>query len=398
MKLHSLVLFCASCLRLAGTRARASLLLPSQPQHRVSYRPQAKASIRSIATYLKSANPKQHQEHLKCRIPLETGQTWSGCLWSSWGERMSTLSVCYASAEQAPSYNSQIIKSPEESTATGGFNGCSLWPTHWLAIRTAIETPTNMPEQLKEQANSLIEQLLSLRALSQTCKRLRSYTLPLLWASASVDSFDEVGRLRETLRHSPGLAAHIRSFRFTWNPEWIQYWEWYSKGDTRKQYKPLDLAFRNRYKMWLDLGRKLGAEIEHRITLERNPRPQAFFKHRGIESCAPGKPPLIDGRDPKEVSSYDWSAPRLGDISGPDGKGEDRLIKNPKDFNSCIIEICSQLTSLEAFSWQSSQIPLPRAAFDALAKLPRLARLHPRLLMDNGDVHPREYRAYESVL
>lgn len=250
-----------------------------------------------------------------------------------------------------------------------------------------------MTDELRNQARSDLQTIRDLRALSQTCKLLRSYTLPLLWSSATVCSFDELGRVRETLRVSPGLAAHVRSFEFSWNPEWIQHWDYYTIGGAKKVFKPLDLAFRNRYTMWLELSRKLGVEIEYGVTAGRIPRPEAYFMHGNMKSSGPGKPPLIEGRDPKEVSSYDWNAPRLGEISGPDGKGQDRLIKSAEDFNSCIIEIISQLTSLQKFSWSSGQVPMPRAAFDALAKLPRITHLHPQLLMDNGDVHPRKYAA-----
>lgn len=189
---------------------------------------------------------------------------------------------------------------------------------------------------------------------------------------------------------TPGLAAHVQTFLFDWNPDWFECGEYIADDDTRKKFKPLDVAFSNRWQIWADLAAKVHAEIQH-IIVDSEFRPtRACFVHNGIRYCAPGDPPLIEGHDPKEVSSYDWNATTWGgEISGPDGKGEDRLIKTANDFNECVTEVFRQLTALENFGWWSSAVPMPRAAFNALAKLTK--RFHVQLRMDNGDIHPREY-------
>lgn len=58
----------------------------------------------------------------------------------------------------------------------------------------------------------LKETLLTLRALSQTCRSLRAFTLPMLWAECHISRVAELPRLVQTLRSSPHIAGYVRSF------------------------------------------------------------------------------------------------------------------------------------------------------------------------------------------
>lgn len=75
-----------------------------------------------------------------------------------------------------------------------------------------------LPPSAKEADLHLQNSLKALRSLSNTCRKLRAFVLPELWATVDVATIDELGRLRETLRVSPSLALHIRQFSFLWQP------------------------------------------------------------------------------------------------------------------------------------------------------------------------------------
>lgn len=91
-------------------------------------------------------------------------------------------------------------------------------PPHaeWLPIRLSWDVG---PDPAAHDGTE--EKIRTLRALSQTCKSLQSVVLPFLWQNVQLDTVAELGRLRETLRVSPHLAYHIRSFCFIWNPAFI---------------------------------------------------------------------------------------------------------------------------------------------------------------------------------
>lgn len=52
--------------------------------------------------------------------------------------------------------------------------------------------------------------------------------------------------------------------------------------------------------------------------------------------------------------------------AGPGCKGEDPRIKNAEDFNSCITEIVTRLTSLKVFHWETEITPIPLRVFRVL--------------------------------
>lgn len=237
-----------------------------------------------------------------------------------------------------------------------------------------------------------------LRSLSQTCRSLRAYCLPLLWSVVQVEKVSELGRLRETLRASPSIASHIRSFRFAWRLYDNKFEEYAEKEETL-----LDVAFGNRWRMWEERKDELGCEAvwdnkhahfeedttEVRVTL--------YFEQEHVRGCwdrlyvAPGKcfPKVLNGvyKDGElvggetDVADYFMFEPygshtvKKGGV-GPDDNGEDHLLKSPAEFFACVDEIVSQLSSLQTFGWDTPFTPVPVGAFAALASLTTLTSLH----------------------
>lgn len=201
--------------------------------------------------------------------------------------------------------------------------------------------------------------LRTLRALSQTCKFLRALALPVLWSVVHVDSVAQLGRLRETLRVSPQLGQLVRTFCFLW-------WD-YSGNDYRhypeQEGALLDMAFRDRRQMWEDLAKKHDCKISTR----RN-------GHRSFR---------LHGRVFQE--------PPIEGSTGPDGNGEDLLIKSSEQFTRCIIEVVSQLSSLHAFGWSTGMTPMPLGVFNALLSLETLTSLHLSMILHRCVVDACEF-------
>lgn len=212
-----------------------------------------------------------------------------------------------------------------------------------------------------------------LRVLSQTCRALRAFALPLLWEVVHVQSVEELGRLAEVLRVSPHLARYVKNFCLLW-----RYFDAdsldYSLDYYPVEYGPLlDMAFRDRRQMWLTLAELHGCEIQRGVSNSR------FFQFNGQALREPGR----------AVTSSSSEEARV-DFSGPDGNGEDRFIKNAEQFNECIIEVVYQLTSLQTFGWDTKVTPIPPGACDALSQLDTLTALHVNMETRRGNVHSCE--------
>lgn len=252
----------------------------------------------------------------------------------------------------------------------------------WLAIKLdwkphGISADEYRPNLDGEEQVLLEDTVRSLRSLSQTCQRLRAIALPRLWAVVHVESLQELGRLRETLRVSPHLAQFIRSFVFLWD----------MNGDYSKlQHYPqqegslLDLAFRDRTQMWTELRDRFNYEIlEQRFCTLNSYSIQRYFRHDSKSFFEPGQPPLRGGTDSQadvdDENSYDWGAPRLPS-SGPDGKGQDALIQNADQAQDALTEVIAQFSALQTFGWSSPVLTVPGGAFEALQNLTTITSLH----------------------
>lgn len=154
----------------------------------------------------------------------------------------------------------------------------------------------------------------------------------------------------------------------------------------------LDLAFRDRLQMWKDLVEKHNAQTQLEMYdmmsdfLSPSPKARLYFEHDGDRYYEPSEPPLAT--EPTGGSMFKWDK-RVGGV-GPDGKGEDKLIKTAAQFIECCEEIVAQLSSLETFRWNTYITPMPPGIFESLAKLTSLKRFHPGLTLDSGIVHARK--------
>lgn len=82
---------------------------------------------------------------------------------------------------------------------------------------------------------------------------------------------------------------------------------------------------------------------------------------------------------------YDWQASQIGG-RGPDGDGDDELIKNPAQFLDCMTEVVRTLSSIEVFGWETPVIPMPDGVFEALRKSPSLTGLRLKFSAFSGKV------------
>lgn len=276
-----------------------------------------------------------------------------------------------------PEYNS-----PEEIRDASGAQ-------RWLPIKLTWPHREYIRHHDKESRIKSEEGIKMLRALSQTSRRLRLIVLPLLWAVVHVDKVEELGRLRETFRALPGLAHYVKSFAFSWTMGGD-----YGDCDNfpERDGTLLDLAFRNRCRIWDKVYEQYDGEIQWNSRLEK----WCFVV--GDEDDdedlviypAPGKFPMLwdDEEQTEGVSQFDLDGRTEG--NGPDGKGPDRLIKNAQQLNDCMTDILTQLSSLETLGWTTFALPMPAAAVPALSRT-TLTSICYCMFVFRGNLHAREY-------
>lgn len=213
-------------------------------------------------------------------------------------------------------------------------------------------------------------QMLAARSLSWTSRILRAFALPQAWpAEVRITTLAQLGKLREMLRASPLTRTHIKSFVF----------DWHMGRDgcaAIMDFPPetgslLQLAFRNRRQLWQELA------LQWNCSVVDNGGSGRRFSHNGRTYGEPGR-----GGGPG---------------SGPDGKGEDALIKSPQDLNACIIEVIGLLPCLDSFSWKSSVTPMSAETCDALAQHSTLKSLHVTMSSCRNNAHACQYRSLASV-
>lgn len=273
-----------------------------------------------------------------------------------------------------------MISDPEHIT-WARVDDCKPKLPQWLPIRP---TSHNAPYSYSSIAPEFLAPAKMLRALSQTCRRLREFCLPLLWRIVHVRTVAELGRLSKVLQVSPSVASLIRSFCFLWDmaneaPGTACYQLPASSGSL------LDLAFVNRFAAWEDWahGHGLKPRVDEKNIL--------YVVFQGDVIYAPGRYESYHAREDKDGNPWwDPYEDRYGCI-GPDGLGEDGIINSPQEFNDCIVEVVARLSSLETFGWMTSVAPLPFKAFASLRKLTTLSSLHYTFSRGRGNVHFREY-------
>lgn len=226
---------------------------------------------------------------------------------------------------------------------------------YWFALGNHwTNTPNLLPELLAQR-----EAVKTLRALSHTCRRLRSFSLPLLWQVVHIRTVEHLGQLRECLRMQPGVAPLIRRFTFAWHLSGGEYWkcEPYAGPATT-----LDMAFIDRGAQWDQLLAETGSVQEEVGSY------QSHFMYAGMQYDEPGQP--------AEGPEYDEDEGTRNWRSGPDGLGPDAYIKSASDFNAAIDEILAQLVSLENFECRCPVTSVPAGAFEALKSRSSLDALH----------------------
>lgn len=127
----------------------------------------------------------------------------------------------------------------------------------------------------------------------------------------------------------------------------------------------LDLAFRDRMQMWD------GMMKANEVGLVDGFNELVLCKD--LWAAPPGENSWWETVEEQGVVEYSWLAGQRG--RGPDGAGEDRLIKNAEQFTQCITEVVVQLPSLETFGGETPVLPIPRGVFDLLARLRTLTDL-----------------------
>lgn len=223
----------------------------------------------------------------------------------------------------------------------------SLWQdSGWLVI-----------PRTDESAYKRDEDMACLRALSQTCRRLRTLALPILWSLVCISTVDELGRCVDAFRDMPGTASYVQRFSFTW----CMNGDWNKMEPYADEYGSLlDMAFIDRGEAW--------DRVWEAAKPRKYPERVQSFQHEGRNYQQPG----LRTSSEKQAANLDRS--------GPDGLGEDQRINNPNKFNEAISEIVVQLKSLTAFSWRSPVTAPPSGVLEALLNAPQLEDLG--LLLD----------------
>lgn len=229
-----------------------------------------------------------------------------------------------------------------------------------------------------------------LRSLAQTCRSLRAVALPLLWCVVHIETIDQLGILRETLRVSPGIATLIRSSCFLWEMSLDRFVV--CEPDPPEYGSLLDMAFRNRNEMWESFGRKHRCEMvledpEGAEQHDSDDEGRYYFDYQGACFLQPGPPPYAVPGYRRLTDTLKPVDGRKFLISGPDSKGEDRLIKSADQFHACMTEIVQQLSAVEVFGWAGSVTPMSLDTLEALSKLSTITPLSVSFSGGRGVVH-----------
>lgn len=239
-------------------------------------------------------------------------------------------------------------------------------PVHFRSI-AAYFIDSNIPFDAPINHQSLR----AFRSLSQSCRRLRNFALPLVWARVEVRTVKRLGQLRELLAHHPSIAPLIKGFRFMWD----------MKGECsflKTKFFPktlgsmLDLAFQDRLQLWESC-----IKAQQDVEWSRDTISFGAIRCDRVLYFPPGShdQSAVDAARAQGISpaDYDWQSGT--GARGPDGTGEDSRIKNVEQFTQCIIDVVLSLPSLQMFGWECPITSMPAEVFNALTQLKTLTDL-----------------------
>lgn len=298
-----------------------------------------------------------------------------------------------------------IIPDPAHELSVASVRATDLYRQGWLAFQLELEDRSEPREGVKPRVT-----LLLLRSLSQTCRSLRAYVLPLLWRTVHISSISELGRLRDILRSTPSIAPLVRHFSFFWDMN-----EDYHRCNpySEEHGTLLDMAFIDRGALWERIRDENNCKARSRYVKHRFNRPTNFFELDEATYLEPGELPRSADED-NRFSDYnelldddEWrAANREWDLvehscypyaganinrSGPDGKGEDRRIKNASDFISCMEELMIQIApTLVNFGWWCPVTQITPRIFEALKDAKELSILYPDWTFHRGNLCTRK--------
>lgn len=276
----------------------------------------------------------------------------------------------------------------------------SLEVPKWLAI-------SNKKLELRHPEMDLTVLHSLLRSLAQTCRRLRAFALHLLWAVVDVETIDQLGRLYQTLRVSPEIAKHVRSFHFRWSLKDDLFCEQYPSAHGSL----LDMAFRDCKEMRKDLAQQHNCKVWDKdedcrlsqidydgnvvaslpMPATRAPRglfvSPPWFKLNGEKFFQPGPQRPTKVYYARMIERFGLDHFETWIPVGPDCNGEDRLTKSAEEFHTCMTEIVDQVTSLETLVWDTPVATMSLETFSGLEKLSTLKSLHIRFARHRADLH-----------
>lgn len=178
-----------------------------------------------------------------------------------------------------------------------------------------------------------------------------------------VQTVDELGRVCEYLEAEPYIASYVNSFTFSWNMN-----EDFDKCSPygEEHGTLLDMAFIDRGELWHATREKCGFP-----PLEGSQFQRTYFLHDDVEYVEPGVDPKNEMAERKLGKTLPRSLnPDRGNniaAAGPDGEGEDQLVKSSDDFNICVTRLMALLApSLADLYWNSPIVHMPSGALEAL--------------------------------
>lgn len=206
----------------------------------------------------------------------------------------------------------------------------------WFALKTRHPNPKNWPREALAD-----DSVRTLRALSQTCRALRVHALPLLWNIVHIATLDELLRLRETLRASPDIAQHIRTFCFVMVSE--------------------------------DALCERCTESKRDVFVEAVDNAWLMSRLRKEQTGQPSRDEGL-GPPPGRAAPCNVCPLRARNLTSQQRAQREEML------DACLVDVVQQLTSLTTFGWCTAALPMALGVCAALSELSALSSAHVNML------------------